>query len=512
MSTSVRVRPVKAAVLTLCALALALPATLAAVDCDRGGCGRIACGSPALPVPPLFWGDLQPVDTTFTLCTKNGPVGCRDSTNFDEFREFYNSFPWFMSLDIENGFILMALAHGLQVLDTHPDPKHPTLLGRIASSALPVQQDSAEIKWPLRDVDAPPGVDTYTAVAGEGGIGLVVLNLSDKGRPTVHYQSFQKNAEQVYAATVGGRHLAFLAANGGGAGGGLYAYDLDKARTFARCSEGAPAAGFGVACPGVLLGKIGNRNPVNFVDGVDEFVVLSAGAGRGFEIWNVTDPAAEQLELTGLAARAVYGVAMWKQNNSYFLALRTEFFDQSQHRLVHEGQIYDVSCIAGANPCGSLGSPLWKKELDSGTPNLFVTFSRGGSVPFLYFGSDNKCSGGTREWVFDVRNPANPVDLSPTGYWNWYYRGSPTGFNNMMPRVAKFHGAYLYRAALSIFDIHRVTADLPPEASFTGPVLDVYVGDPVPFQDTSTPAATSWDWLFQDATVVPTGTAEPPQP
>lgn len=510
MSTSRSCCSLSAAALALLLVGGSAPAL--AAECDRGGCGRIACGTPALPVPPTLWGSLQPVDTAFTLCTNRGPVGCRDSTAFDEFREFYNNFPWFMGLDIENGFILVAAAHGLQVWDTRPDPEHPLLLGRIASSAFPVQHDSAEIKWPLRDIDSPPGVDTVTTVAGDGGIGLVVLDTTNKGRPLVHYQSFQKNAEQVYTGTAGGRHLAFLAANGGGAGGGLYAYDLDKARTFARCSEGAPATGFGVACPGVYLGKIGNRNPVNFVDGVDEYVVLSAGAGRGFEIWNVTDPVNEQLEMAALSTRAVYGVAMWKEGDAYYLALRTEFFDQAQRRLIHEGQIYDVSCIAGPGNCGSLGAPLWKKELDSGTPNLFVTFSRGGSVPFLHFGSDNKCGGGTREWVFDVRNPESPVDLSPPGYWSWYFRGSPTGFNNIMPRAAKFHGAYLYRTALAIFDIHHVTADLPPEASFIWPAIDVYVGDPIPFQDTSFPAVTSWDWLFQDATVVPTVTSEPPQP
>ena len=518
MPSRPRSAPVRRRLLTALGLAalLAGPSAPASAQCDRSGCGRIACGTPALPVPAGFWGGLQPVDTAFTLCTKSGPVGCRDSTAFDEFREFYNQFPWFMSLDVENGFLLMGLAHGIQIFDTQPDPGHPTLVGRIASSAFPVQQDSAEIKWPLRDIDAPPGVDGFVAVSGDGGIGLVVVDLTNKGRPLVHYQSHQKNAEQVYAAKVGGRHLAFLAVNGGASGGGLYAYDLDKARTFARCSEGAPAAGFGVACPGVFLGKIGTRNPVRFVDGVDQYVVLSTGTGRGFEIWDVADPAAPQIELTALGDRSVYGVAMWQEGDGYYLALRSEIFDQGQRRLIHEGQIYDVSCIAGANGCSGFGAPLWRKELDLGTPNLFVTFSRGGSVPFLYFGSDNKCGGGTREWVFDVRDPASPVDLAPAGYWAWYYRGNPTGFNQIMPRVAKFNGEHLYRAALALFDVHKVTSGLPPAAAFTWPAADVYVGDAVPFQDTSSPAVSSWEWLFQDGTVPaapqPAGAAPPEQP
>jgi hypothetical protein len=499
-----RVLPVVVLLGALAALTLSRP--VVATTCDRSGCGRIECGAPALPVASGFWGALQPVDTAFTFCTKTGPQGCRDSTAFNEFVEFYNAFPWYMALDIENDWLFVAIAHGLQVWNPQTDPAHPTYLGKINLSSFPVQADSAEIKWPLRDVDAPPGVDNTVAVSGVGGIGLVVLETTDKTKPLVSYQSYRKDAEQVHATTIGTRHYAFLAGSGS-AGGGLFAYDLDKARTFGRCSEGFPAAGEAIRCPGVYLGKIGTRTPVYYVDGVDEYVVASSGPSRGFEIWNVTNPQEAQLELSGPTDKPFYGVAMWKDNGHYYLAARVGV------GAAIEGQIFDVSCIAAETPCTGLGPALSKRPLDSGTPGLFVTFSRAGSIPMLYYGSDNKCAGGVdREWVYNVSDPANPVSLATPGYFSWYYRGSTTGFNNIMPRSAKFYGAHLYRTALALFDTHVLASGLPPAAAFTPPLGPIWAGDAVQFHDASELGPTSWDWLFEGATVVtPQAATAPPE-
>jgi hypothetical protein len=145
--------------------------------------------------------------------------------------------------------------------------------------------------------------------------------------------------------------------------------------------------------------------------------------------------------------------------------------------------------------------------MDTGTPNFFITFSRAGSVPFLYFGSDNRCSGGSqREWLYDVRNPAAPHDVTPpTGYWGWYYRGGLTGFNNVMPRMGKFNGSYFYRAGLAILDFHVLTAGLAPDPVFdwTSPNPQIYAGDEVEFHDLTAPAPASRQWIFPDASVAP---------
>jgi hypothetical protein len=481
--------------------------------CDRSGCGRISCGFPARPAPQSYWGELQPVDSNPL------PVG-RDSTAFDEFgpypQNFYSYNNWYLGVDPQNGYLMAALAYGLQVWDLRTHPANPDLLGTLPYTKFPVWVDSAEEKWPLQDVSAPAGVDTIATLAGHAGIGIAIVDLADKTAPRLLYQNYKKNGEQVYATTLGNTQYAFLAASGGDPGG-VFIYNLTQARQYAGCFESVPAIGDPVNCPGVYMGRIGNRVSVSYLHGVDNFIAFASG-GAGVEIWNVADPTNPRQVLTGLNdvpmclydVRGVYGVAMWKgTNNHYYLGMRTGKYDCALQRTVNEARIYDVSCITGT--CSGLGSPIFTQELDSGTPTYFVTFSRSFSTPFLYYGSDDKCRGGSqREWLFDVTNPASPHDITPpTGYWGWYYRGSPTGFNNVMPRRAKFNNEYLYRAGLSIFDIHRRTTGVAPTAGFTWTPAEIYPGTPVVFQDTSSAFPNSWNWTFTD---VAGASAPPPKP
>ncbi len=464
----------------LCAVFLAGGLPLMAQTCDRSGCGYAACAAPARPAPRTLWGEIQPTDVGQL------PFN-RDSTSFNEFQQSYSSFPWFTGIDIENNYALMSLAYGLQIWDLHGDPANPTVLGSLPYSHIPKQADSAEDKWPIVAVDAPAGVDNIAAIAGHSGIGLVLVDLVDKTNPRVLYQSYQKSGEEVYAATLGGAQYAFLAASGGNPSGGVFIYNMTQARQYNGCIEtGAPGD---IQCPGVSIGRLGSRNPAAYVHGVDNFVVVSSGSGRGFDIFDVSNPAFPQLKLSGLGSQSVYGVAMWKSGNGhYYLGLRTD----------GQGQIYDVNCISGT--CGGLGNPVWSQTMDSGTPSFFVTFSQGGGTPFLYFGSDNKCQGGSqREWLFDVSNPAAPHDITPgTGYWGWYYRGGATGFNNLMPRRGKFNGGYFYRAALSVFDIHQRTSGVLPLADFSWTPSPSYsgAGNPVTFNDLSSGGPTTWSWSF----------------
>jgi len=483
----------------------------AAQTCDRSGCGIISCGTPAVPAPPSFWGELQPADL--------GPLPfSRDSTAFDEFHQAYSSFPWFTGLDIQNGYLVHGLAYGLQVADLRTHPAAPDVLGSLSFSKFPVWVDSAEEKWPLQDLAMPAGVDTIAALAGHAGIGLALVDLTDKTQPHFLYQSYKKNGEGVYAMTIGGTQYAFLAASGGNPGGGLFAYNMTQARQVPGCSESAPSPGDPVSCPGVYVGQIGNRVSVSYVHGVDNFVVLASGAGSGFEIWNVADPKHPQMVLTALNdvpacrfdLRSVYGVALFKDaQNHYYVGVRTEKYNCNLQRNVNEARIYDVSCITGT--CTGLGNPLFSQELDSGTASYFVTYSNSFGTPFLYFGSDDKCRGGSqREWLFDVTNPAAARDITPaTGYWGWYYRGGSTGFNSAMPRRGKFNNEYFYRSMLSFSDVHRRTVGVAPAAAFTFTQGEIYPGTPVNFQDTSTAFPTSWSWTFNNAA---TASVPPPKP
>ena len=57
-----------------------LPAAAKAQSCDRFGCGRLSCATPATPVPQQLWGELEPADT-------GALPAVRDATSFNEFQE-----------------------------------------------------------------------------------------------------------------------------------------------------------------------------------------------------------------------------------------------------------------------------------------------------------------------------------------------------------------------------------------------------------------------------------------
>lgn len=460
-----------------------------AQGCETG-CGRAECATPAKPVPAALWGDLQPAESSL-------PAN-RDATSFNEFRETYFSRNWYFALDVEGNNLFTALSHGLQIWDIS-NPAAPNLRSQVkesgSGSVFPVWVDSAEVKWPLVDVDVPDGNDNVATVVGGAGIGFAVFDTSNKNQPKIAYQSHHKDGFDVYATTIGNTSYAFAATSQG-----LIAYNLAAARQFNRCSEGTPAVGESTNCAGVNLGRVGSRTDAKYVSGVGNYVAVSFGASgavgqRGFEIWDVSNPSSPQLRLSALTGEFVYGTAMWQDGNRTLIGLRTG----------SQGRIYDLSCLASGG-CSANPNPLWTKTLDTGTVNFFVTYSRSGSVPFLYFGSDNRCGGGEqREWLYDVSNPSSPNDITPaakavngktTGYWGWYYRGNPTGFNLVMPRMGKFHGDHFYRAGLSILDIHKRTSSSPPAADFEFSPIEVYPGTPVNFTDRSTGAPFSWSWTF----------------
>jgi chitodextrinase len=463
-----------------------------AQTCDRSGCAFTTCGTPARPAPSGLWGELQPAEGSFVQCTpQGGPPFCRDSTSFNEYTSFYRSYPWFQAVDTQNGYVLTALAHGLEIWDARSTPANPTPLGQVTLSDFPVQPANPEIKRPLQHVAAPDGVDGVAAIAGVSGLGIGIIDLADKTLPRFAYQGSEKDSLQVYAATLAGHQYAFLTTSGYG----LLIYDMTQALQFDHCAEAVPAPGATVQCPGVYQGRLGSRTSVYYVGGVDNYVVLSSASIRGLEIWDVTQPTNAVLRLSALPSDPIYGVAMWKQGGSYYLALRTD----------SQGRFYDVSCIASG--CGGgLGSPLASRPMDTGTSSFLVTFSRSGATPFVYFGSDNTCSGGgQREWLFDVSNPASPRDVSPPNYWSYYYGANPTGFNYVTPRSGKFVGDYFYRAALSILDIHKWNQG-------GGPTPSIFVegpdggkpGDLLSFTANAaicTPNPSGWSWTTSGGTI-----------
>lgn len=462
--------------------------------CFPGSCSYSVCNTPARGVPSQLWGALEPADLGQLPAN-------RDTTDFDGVGSFETN-PYWLSLDVEQGWVFTATSTRVQVWDARSTPGSPSLSwDRGINSAGLIWAADAHAFSVFEDVDAPPGKSDRMAIVGRYGVGMAIYDTSVKDNPSIKYQDNgpgttpSRNAKGVYATTIGGVDYAFIAAD---ASGGVFAYNMTAAKNLAsRCNERQPGT---TVCPGVYLGKIGTRTLASFIDGAGSYIVFSSKfAPKGFEIWNVSNPSAPVQVMNGLPSESIYGVALWQDGAKYYLALRTA-------GSTGQGRIYDVSCITGGS-C-SLGSALWTKSMPSnGDPQ--VTDSTGtGNVPYLYFGDSNYClSGNQNEWLYNVSNPSSPVDLSPQGtvildgeavsYWGWYYRQNGVhGFNRVAPRVGKFYGDYFYRAAHGIFDVHHQTTGSPPVASFSWTPAQIYPGTAVSFSDQSSGAPMDWSWTF----------------
>lgn len=455
-----------------------------------GGCGFMSCKTPARPAPQSLWGELEPVDS--------GTIApARDNTDFNEFTSSYGvANPLWMSLDIDSGYLYSVISHGFQVWDIRSTPATPVSIKTISAPSTFLFWPQGELKVPLRDIDVD---GTLGAIAGQSDIGITIWDFADRTNPKLLYQNSGYLGNQVYATTIGNQQYAFFATEPSGAHpasrpGGLLVYNMTRARAV---SPTVPCLDdFLGSCPGVYVGKVAARTQVRYVDGVDNYVALGTGPVASVEIWDVANPAAPVQKLAGLSG--VYGVAMWKSGGRHYLAVRTDF----------AGSIYDVSCITGSS-C-TIGSPIWSMPMPGGTEELYVTYSSSAGRPFLYFGSDNACGSVApdpqREFLVDVSVPSQAHDITPpqkvslggqqTGYWDYYYRRNPTGFNRVMPRMGKFENEYFYRAAHSILDIHKRTGGIAPVADFDWSPANVYPGTAVTFNDLSSGAPTSWAWSF----------------
>jgi PKD repeat protein len=481
-----------------------------AQTCDRGGCAWTNCGVGAKGVPQANWGELQPFDT-------GALPPERDVTAFYEYTGQYSQNPYFFSIDIANGWAFTGMDYGVMVWDvSNGSPVQKSYINYLSF----LFWTAGEQKTPLQDVSVPAGVDTIAAVGGISDVGLSIIDFSNKTSPRLVYQNAFQSVPAVYAATLGGTHYAF-----GATGGGLLVYNMDAAvRLYgsnACLEEYAPGSTPPYVCPGVYVGKVGNT--AYYVSGVDQYVIVSYGAASGFDIWDMSNPAIPVHKLFALGDRGVHGVALWKDDSGHYRAAgRTVANGYTAPGTPDQLFILDVDCITGAGGCGGV-PPVLSTYVDlpdtaAQTSGYFLSFSRSGNTPFLYLGSDENC-GPTgvqqREWLLDVSNPSQPRDITPpavggAGYWGWYYMMNPTGFNFVQPRKGKFWGQYFYRAANSIFDVHKHAGAVAPTPAFTWNPPQVYPGTPVNFVDQSFGQPTSWSWTFAPDGSPASSTAQSP--
>jgi len=461
--------------MTLCSLAV--PAEAGVCPGEAPGCGWSRCGTPARPALSFLWGqELRPAETAIP--------SARDSTDFNEFFAHYGvDHPQFMDLDIRDHYLFAALAWGLEVWDLTTQPASPQRLAVVSGpTAFRQWSPNPEIKRPIRHLAAASS--DLIVLGGQEGVGFLAFDTRVKAAPLPLYQDARSDVYEVATATGNGRILGLAAA-----GSELRMYDLSAATRLTRCLEGLDF------CGSVFLGRLGSA-PAASVAASGRWIVYG-GAG-GYELWDVGLSQPRRI-FAGLSAAPVLGLALWQDGSSLYLAVHTGL----------DVRIYDASC-ALTGSCTDL-SLLWSKPiLDFGGSEHLLTFSRSGSTAFLYAGSDNYCAGGLqREWLWDVSNPRQPRDVSPQpvgsgsfaqSYWGWYYHGNASGFNNLDPRVAVFDGPYLYRAALSVLDIHRwAPAPVKPTASFTYSPFPPAPGQAVQFQSTATQSPTSFSWSFAGA-------------
>ncbi len=441
---------VSSAVLFLAGVLGGAEPTIAQTCQDELTCQFLACRSPATSVPSALWGELRPA-------TPGQVPPRRDNTNFNEFTTLPGpNEPFWMSLDVENGWVFAGIGQGLEIWNARANPAKPTRVALVGPASFPTWGLDPHFREVVQDVDAPDGFDMVVAVALGATGGLAVFDTTQKGGPYGKYADLGKNAEEVYATRIGSINYSFTATRGAG----LLVHNLTNARALSlTCRESTPAE---QVC-GVYEGRVGSRDSIAYVDGAGtadgrrHWVVASGGGyARGLDVWEVTRPGSPSRVLSGLATEFVHGVALWRgTGGGLYLATRVMLTSAAT-----EARIYDLTCLASG--CSALPAPIWTATMPTGGSRLPVTDSSSGSRDFVYFGTVNQCAQGPQaEWLFDVTSPGSPRDVTPPGgYWGWYYRRNPTGFNRISPRMGKFVGRFFYRTAYSLFDIHELTT--PP--------------------------------------------------
>ncbi len=439
-----------------------------------------------------------------------------DRDGYLDHLEFY----WALDIveDPTGTYLYMAYNSGFQVWDlSGPFAAAPRLLsqrdgwrGDFHRFEPPLTEYYFKI-WDIAAID-PPGApgETFVALPGQPSVGPTIWDVSRKSEPVQLYQDLGKISLQVAAANVGGRSYALHATTSG-----IEVYDMTRAREVGPCFENTATAvnRCGGNADPVWRGRLGPW-PWGRAQFVDVLEVEVAGRTRhfvavsdefifkplGVEIREITEagglPPASVAVVDGLSP-LTSGVDL------FTIPGRTGGRDRHYLAAVNRSalEIYDVTaCLAPASAPGDrcaldAAHRVYGEPLGYLPSSAYLQFSESHGRPFLYQGFHSLCSRppkvgegniehlldlsglATGGPVVDVRGEAylDPSHASPRrriDYWSSYYDQSTGGFSTFAPHEGRFHGAYFYRAAQTVFDVHRwIEPEPPPPAPPSGTIF-----------------------------------------
>lgn len=503
-----------------------------ALPADAASCFWDSDKSPSRAAPQSLWNGLSPTEP-------QGVPPSRDTSDFNTNGSFSHSRQFWRSIDSGDGYLLAGYNLGIEFYSVQgANEGVPNRVGLLRVDDLPILWRNLHDYFLVTDVDFPDGESDIALVTGWDAMGFVVVDSSNKSRPRVIYQdggeSGTKYGYGVYATRINGRLYGFMAAerDGNPSGqAGVWMYDLTTAQQVGKafaCTETRPTT-INSNCNGVFQRKLSTA-PQNYIDGagsdnLGHFLAFSGGGSgtEGVELWDVSTPSAPQKVVKGLADRRVDQVAMWQQGSKLYLAAALRFPD--------EAAIYDVSCLASSCSSNPLAAtPVYSFPM-SGAPTSTrgtMQISENGGVPYLHVGRSQsfKLEGLQSEWLLDVSDPANPVEVAggdpkngnvgqPTiefgdhevGYWSWYHACNDSGTNNFESADGRVMDGYFYRAGGGILDAHKMK-DVTPRIQVQASVTQTYQDTGVAVSASAlncTPSSGGWSWDAGDGVVSGSG-------
>lgn len=441
----------------------------------------VAQRSPVEPAPERLWGELRPTGRAFV-----------DSTSL---RFEIGANPEAHDIAIRGDLLVVAAGTGVCAYD-RSRPGRPAkidcIVGQGQINGAGAAQGSSDEDIYFRSVALASDTD-FVVSGNELGFTAWRVHATQR-RIELLYQNTRRNIPQVGTVTVDGVGYGLGLDT---TGPGVALYDLAVAGLKSRCLSPAAAKECGVLkaflpVPGGALKSMAV---------LGDLVAVRVRA-RGLQVYrfDVQNFAGADLvmseELPGLADE----VALWRYEGTLYLASLTKTFMMgANHSFL---RIYDVSCLDNGACVLPRESALYSvpDNLNAVSRQQFLTVSTDGGKPYLFVGNPNAGRPGTgcesnRGFLLDMSRfdrrvlvPLSELDLSPPGYWCWYYpesyvapeAGDPVtsgGFYDYIPYRGVVADSVFYTAADRVGDAHRIVAEPEPPPPPVPPVPPVDLGE-----------------------------------